>query len=88
MNEREKKASEKYEDLRGYKVEYFTPQLRMNETDFILYSLFDGNLVDAEATKSKSKRKSVMQYYYRKRVAELNQLLTGIEMFKNKPTEN
>ena len=83
MNEAENEASDKYDDLRGYEVDYFSPQIRLTEPEAILLFISDGNLANQMKIKIKMKRKEVLKYYYQKRVSRLNELLTGIEQLKN-----
>jgi len=88
LNEKEKEASDKYDDLRGYDVDYFVGELRMSEAESILFFVCDGDVLSQMKIKIKMKRKKVLKYYYHKRIARLNELLTGIEQLAHIGKEN
>ena len=81
--EREKEAAEKYDDLKGYRTDCYKGEIKLSESQFILYSISDGNPLNSDELKHRIKRTLILNYYYQIRVEKLNELLAAIDQLKH-----
>ena len=79
---KEKAAADEFDELKGYKTNFFKGELKWTETESILLFLSEGDLTKEPVLK-KMKYREIINRYYRKRQLKLNELLGLVEHIKH-----